>query len=565
MADLSGKLTQMGDAVIDITVKDNFDRLVLDLKKALPAESITPIISSYMSKYDIIDELRKRISKAIREGDTKPSETILKLIDPATPLADLAKVPADYTSLEDYIVGLTLDSFDPPLTPLESTADDLIKIATATPQQIDNDPRHTGNIVTIKADALSSPSLKTWLLNNSVLYGFVIYDNYSLYYLGKEAIKNKLTTAGADGDSMLLQLVRRFLRKSSNQVITTTAASVISNTYPPPPPPPPTTVSTSTSEIKPKSNILNSRGMYTLRTNFKQIVLHHTEGYGVAPKIRGMFKVNPSNPFREVPATQTEISRGKDQLDGYFMKDGKMLSINESSAWWGGMQLFVGFDGVVEKAIDDYPYIRVNGSSDLNSFGIGIEIGSIGALKGTRNSAGQPSDFPWKWGSNNSLIAGYNSNKYIDKIGTGKKKVVYLGYVYNGGTFWDDITDLQVNGLKNIFNEIMSKPGGGAELRQSLVGKNVYEMIFGIPNPTQGANIVLGGTEDLVGTTPRFGGYDTNSYGIFSHARAAHGGGAHSDTFPSPNLVKMLIDNFGMKGTIPTPTYYSLETGAVIT
>ena len=199
--------------------------------------------------------------------------------------------------------------------------------------------------------------------------------------------------------------------------------------------------------------------------------------------------------------------------------------------------------------------MKVNGSNKLNQYGIGIELGSVGKVDSIDPISNPPTNPPtprfWRWHGNNSkLIAGYKLWNYTP----GTKRVVDLGFKYNGVQYWDDYTEKQIAGLRDIITEIMDDTaGGGDKIREAVKGQNVYSMVFGInPNPVAGGDIALG--DKLT---------DYNGFGIYTHNRGS-GGGGHSDTFPSPSLVQMLIDNFGMIGNIPTPIYYSLETGEVI-
>ena len=551
MANIKADLIEVNKVPIHKEVNKNFQLLVTALKKDRGL-SLT-LKSSYLSSYDIVDDLRKKINPTVYTNETG---SIKDLLDPAIELSTFAQDEAKYTALKDYIKALPLNSFEPPLGALEPSLRN-VSIAPI-PHYLATDPRGYGLLITPNDDELKQELIKDWLLNNSVLYGFVLYSDHSLFHMGKEVIKTQLKTAatGSAADNLLKEIVSKYLPSNTGEfTLTQTAETVIKYVPPAPTPAPPAIISIDAAEIVPP--------MYSSRTEFRSIVLHHTEGFGKAPKIRLMFKGAREITKPAIFATATEISVGENNIGGYFNSSSKSpegvpetikLSIADS-AYWGGMNLFIGFDGVVEKAKDIYRYMKVNGSNKLNQYGIGIELGSVGKVDSIDPISNPPTNPPtprfWRWHGNNSkLIAGYKLWNYTP----GTKRVVDLGFKYNGVQYWDDYTEKQIAGLRDIITEIMDDTaGGGDKIREAVKGQNVYSMVFGInPNPVAGGDIALG--DKLT---------DYNGFGIYTHNRGS-GGGGHSDTFPSPSLVQMLIDNFGMIGNIPTPIYYSLETGEVI-
>ena len=540
MANIKADLIEVNKVPIHKEVNKNFQLLVTALKKDRGL-SLT-LKSSYLSSYDIVDDLRKKINPTVYTNETG---SIKDLLDPAIELSTFAQDEAKYTALKDYIKALPLNSFEPPLGALEPSLRN-VSIAPI-PHYLATDPRGYGLLITPNDDELKQELIKDWLLNNSVLYGFVLYSDHSLFHMGKEVIKTQLSTAAAGtADNLLKEIVSKYLPSTTGEfTLTQTAKTVIEYVPPAPTPAPPAIISPDAAEI-----VLP---MYTKRDEFRSIVLHHTEGFGKAPKIRLMFKGAREKTKAAVIATAAEISVGENNIGGYFNSSSKSpegeitdfkLSIAES-AYWGGMNLFIGFDGVTEKAKDIYRYMSVNGSNKLNQYGIGIELGSIGALEGYNNGS-------WRWpkSGNKSLTTGYSFWQYTP----GTKRVVDLGFKYNDVQYWDDFSEKQIAGLRDIITEIMNDTaGGGDKIRDAVKGQNVYSMVFGInPDPTAGGNIAKG--DKLT---------DYDGYGIYTHNRGS-GAGGHSDTFPSPSLVQMLIDNFGMVGNIPTPIYYSFETGEVI-
>ena len=527
MADLKNTLTQVGEVVIDLTVKDNFDRMMIALKKDI--NSTLDLESSYMSKYDIIDELRTRVNKEVVLALSGSAPVTAALLDPANPLAEIAKVEANYNTLEEYINGLPTASFDPPLGPLIETSGSAVMIVPTLPYPA-VDPRRTGNIVSPKLGTITG-GVQTWLLNNSILYGFVLYGTHSLYYLGKDNIKNQLKT----DSSKLKAIVGRFLAKGNALIdgLITTAATVIANTYPPPPPPPvPTPVAITPGDILLK---------YHARNGFRQIVLHHTVGGGTAARtVEGLYNRANKGKGQQPNATSAEIAVGEHKIGGFVSDDaGNKYSI-ANGGWWSGIHIAADAMGAIARGDNNNLNLNIPASSNLNTWGVGIEIGTFGALRprDPANLANTVWNTAYGTPSFTAKFANQPSNNRPDK------KVVNLGFSYNGENYWDDFSDAQIVSLRGVINQILTTGTDGPKLKSAIQGKNVYSDVFGInPNPQ------LGGV--YVGSKLT----SFNDYGIFTHNRGS-GPGGHDDTFPSPKIVNML-KTFGMVGNPPQALYYT--------
>ena len=140
-----------------------------------------------------------------------------------------------------------------------------------------------------------------------------------------------------------------------------------------------------------------------------------------------------------------------------------------------------------------------------NDNGVGIEINTYGAVKQVGSQ--------WKTKAYNNVIPA--------------SEVVDLGFKWEGSQYYQDYTDVEINGLKTLIQDIISRH---PQIQNGITGKSVWKYVFGLPsgkpNPGDSAS-----AQDA----SNYGGYQQN--GIFSHTT---GGGTHSDPFPSPKLINML-------------------------
>jgi hypothetical protein len=219
-----------------------------------------------------------------------------------------------------------------------------------------------------------------------------------------------------------------------------------------------------------------------------------------------------------------------------------------------------------------------------NTFGIGIEIITEGAVKPVSK---QPSDYG---GPKPPPGAAYYENIYKPP-GTRYERyfradqVADLGFVYGGGDettggsqYFVDYTDAQINGLENLIRGILQRWPG---INNNIQGNNLWEWVFGFHKSTLNSesrpfkdgrkyvSLTAGSSGDKkqilnkkgelvwVGDFEKIytnklmrgpggylgpGGWNKGGFnvqgGIYSHAT---GGGAHTDIFPSPKMVAMLV------------------------
>lgn len=226
MANLQGKLIQQGQALVYAEANYNFANLAAALQKD-KAIAIT-IEESYLSKYDVADNLRKLVKDKV----DKPPADIKPLLDPNKTIIDIANNVESYNSLIAYLTEtLTPADFEPPLRPdFTSTSGQLTK---PFPNVVAQDPRRTGRLIKPgPPDILKSTEVQKWLINNSMLYGFVLYDDNGLYYVGYEAIKAKLKSS-SNAQVELKNIVGGYIKSPSSLALLTTTAKKVIDTAPP--------------------------------------------------------------------------------------------------------------------------------------------------------------------------------------------------------------------------------------------------------------------------------------------------------------------------------------------
>lgn len=235
MADLNGKLGQINTAVVLIEASYPLTALNEALKKVTTKE-IKPK-QGYLSKFETIDELRQRIHADYR---TKPPtgslqaqfESIQALLDVSKPMVEIAKVSESFNRLESYIETLATNHtniFSPPL--MGSFKTTLHEAVYSIPTTNKNDIRRYGRLLVFDK---FEKEVSEWLLNNSPLFGFLLYEDYGLFYLGVKAIQELVNKHGLE------TVLGKFLRTPiNNSLLTITVSSVAAAQQPTPPPPPP--------------------------------------------------------------------------------------------------------------------------------------------------------------------------------------------------------------------------------------------------------------------------------------------------------------------------------------
>lgn len=224
MASLKDRCVQINQAIVLTEAQQNFSFLAAALQTD-KGVAIT-IEDSYLSKYDVTDQLRK----LTKDKTVKPPEDIKPLFDETKTITSIVQ-EGKYDALEGYINGLNDNDFEPPILPdFKSPSSIDVK---ELPNKSSKDPRRTGRLVKPgPSDALKSLEVQKWLINNSAFYGYVPYSDNALYYIGVDQIKNEIKSAG-DKQGKLKEIVGRFLKSGSIlSMLTLTAQQVLDNKLP---------------------------------------------------------------------------------------------------------------------------------------------------------------------------------------------------------------------------------------------------------------------------------------------------------------------------------------------
>jgi len=204
MSDLKDKVVQQGQAVIlrEANVKFQLMAAALQTDKNITIS----VEQSYLSGYDVADDIRK----IVKDKTNKPPADIKALLDPNKTITDIVKEGL-YNKLKTYLDKLEAADFEPPL-PADFTSGARVLVKQF-PNKIASDPRRTGRLVKLgPTDVLKSTEVQKWLYNNSMLYGFVLYSDNALYYMGVDFIKSKISGA-ANKQSQLLLTANTFIKQ----------------------------------------------------------------------------------------------------------------------------------------------------------------------------------------------------------------------------------------------------------------------------------------------------------------------------------------------------------------
>lgn len=205
MANLEGKLSQKGDAIY-LTIAELYLQALNKKMQEVKGQSLS-VKQGYMSKYDLVDELRNMLkdktTKPEGVGDAEWSE-IQPLLEPTKSIEDIGKVKESYNKLQDFMNNLASQQkglFNPTLAnPFKtSTHEKVFPI----PSSGAFDPRRHGRLLMV--GKITDPGVKKWLTNNSPLYGFVMYEDYGLYFSGLGEIK-----AAGSSKTKLAKLINQF-------------------------------------------------------------------------------------------------------------------------------------------------------------------------------------------------------------------------------------------------------------------------------------------------------------------------------------------------------------------
>ena len=186
MSNLEGKLSQSGTAVVYTQANPYLGSLNSELQKSIGQSLV--LLGGYVSKFEIIDELRLILTSD--EANIAPDD-IKPLLDATKSMTEIAVVEEDFNKLEVYINELAKNKkgvFDPPLGDSFNVQELSVY---PIPQSSDLDPRRFGRLFMFESFAID---VRKWLINNAILYGFTLYEDYGLYYIGFNEVKSQATS-----------------------------------------------------------------------------------------------------------------------------------------------------------------------------------------------------------------------------------------------------------------------------------------------------------------------------------------------------------------------------------
>lgn len=200
MASLENKLSQFGDLIIYTKANQYFTQMNIKMQEAISTQ--LTVVKSYLSKYQVVGDLRERLNEDYRTkkfpGSAISDEDftlIQPLLDTTKDIVEIVNnTPADYEKLAAYMDDLAnnhKNAFDPPLQdPVISVTGETIQHM---PAAQDIDPRRFGRV--LQFETFSKEQL-SWLINNAPLFGFTLYFDYALYYVGFAEIQQKVSSEG---------------------------------------------------------------------------------------------------------------------------------------------------------------------------------------------------------------------------------------------------------------------------------------------------------------------------------------------------------------------------------
>ena len=229
MGSLEGKLSQIGDVVILTTANNLLAAMNKKINEDLAVK--LELKMSYLSKYEVVDDLRKMINPELlgENGSLEVPEPVVPLLDPAKDMAtEIGTNEEGYKQLEEFVYKLAeekKDAFVPPLAePFKVKTTDVYPI----PAPNDKDVRRYGRFILCSTREENGsfkpidPQILQWLQKgNSLKYGFTLYENYGLYYIGFEEAKQLASS------QQIVDAVNRFQKTPvPASTVTTTATEI---------------------------------------------------------------------------------------------------------------------------------------------------------------------------------------------------------------------------------------------------------------------------------------------------------------------------------------------------
>lgn len=146
-------------------------------------------LQSYLSEYDIVDELRAKLIAPSNIVD------IIKLYERKPIVEVFMNHNEDYSKIKTGIYAAAKNEFSPPIPEAYNSIGGISNLY-LTPYNSDQDPRRTARIIKLDPPETIKTNID-WFVNNSLLYGFLLYGDINevadLIYVGDKAIKTYAT------------------------------------------------------------------------------------------------------------------------------------------------------------------------------------------------------------------------------------------------------------------------------------------------------------------------------------------------------------------------------------
>lgn len=199
-----------------LTIKTSFISkfFIIDMLRKIAIKPSLKANVNAMPKTDAVPDANATLAKsgtnqsapATQQTNTPTTIELDALMD--VPLDTLTKkgdatAKANFKKLQDYIIGLSPTDFTPPLPETIKNEKQESIYSFPTNAALNGelaDPRRSGRIIELAAIGEVVPVTDStaflWFLQNGPKYGFIVYLDKGLYYVGQEEIKNKLKTPG---------------------------------------------------------------------------------------------------------------------------------------------------------------------------------------------------------------------------------------------------------------------------------------------------------------------------------------------------------------------------------
>jgi LAS superfamily LD-carboxypeptidase LdcB len=193
MADLKDKLSQFGDVVIYTQANQYFTALNAKLNEAIGGK--LEVKKSYLSRYEVVEDLRNLLREDFRaQKPDEDFEIVKPLLDTSISIVSIVtESESNYNKLESFLNDLATNikgAFDPPIgEPFSAQGATVYPI----PQNTELDPRRYGRVLQFEP---FNKSQKDWLIDNCLLYGFTLYEDYGLYYIGFKQVQTQAQASG---------------------------------------------------------------------------------------------------------------------------------------------------------------------------------------------------------------------------------------------------------------------------------------------------------------------------------------------------------------------------------